>query len=298
MKKILITGSTGMLGTDLVRLFSADSQYDVYGLSRSKNSMLASSKQIIMDLALPFEPADFEVSPDVIIHTAALTDLGLCERQPELADQIHVRATRLLQTVLKKGRFFYISTDSVFDGLTGNYSENDLPNPLNVYAQTKLKGEQVILSKTENIHSTIRTNIYGFHMPFKNSLIEWAIREWKEGKKISGFSDTIFNAVYTADLARIIKFLIDENINCPLLNIGSNRAISKFDFLELLRRQLNIDPALLFANSSDDFVSTIRRPKNTSLNVDLLSSFYMPPTFENGIEECVADINAALHSSG
>jgi dTDP-4-dehydrorhamnose reductase len=286
MKKILITGSTGMLGSDLVKGFLALEQYEVYGLGRSVSPLMPLANQFVTDLALPFDTAIIDITPDVIIHTAALTDLNVCEQNPALADQIHSVASRSLAKLSGKNTLFiYISSDSIFNGEKGMYSETDAPDPLNVYALSKLKGEHAVLHENKGLTTIIRTNIYGFHLPMKNSLAEWAYREWAAGKKIYGFTDIIFNAVFTSQLVAIIHFLIDHHAVFPVLNVGSDTAISKYDFLEKFGQALRIDSNLLKPALSSDVPSTIARPKNTSLDTSLLSSFYRVPDFASGIQQ-------------
>ena len=292
MKKVLITGTTGMLGTDLVRLFGSLEKYKVFGLGRSTSSLLPKENQFKIDLTNKPEIESLNFIPDIVIHTAALTDLSLCEREPELANRVHVEASKTLARIGgKRTKFFYLSTDSVFDGKKGNYTEKDIPNPLNVYASSKLKGEIEVQNVLGDSAIILRTNIYGFHQPMQNSMVEWAYREWMLGKTISGFTDTIFNAVFTYQLAEIIEFMIDEEIVFPIINIGSDEAISKFDFLEKLRKELKIERALLTPALSATFTSPIKRPKDTSLNTTLLSTFYSVPDFESGIKDWMTNFS-------
>lgn len=289
MKKILITGTTGMLGSNLVSLFSDINKYEVFGLGRSLSHLIPKQNQIVVDLSDAALIEKLSIKPDIIIHSAALTDLNLCEVEPELANRIHVEGSRAIAKLAGEStRFFYISTDSVFDGLRGNYKEDDLPNPVNVYASTKFSGETAVKDVAKGEVTIIRTNIYGFHVPMKNSLAEWAFREWSAGRTISGFTDTIFNAVFTHQLAAIIEQMINLNFFFPILNIGSNEAISKFDFLNRFRELLNVNNALLTKALSTDFTSSIQRPKNTSLDVTLLSSFYPVPDFNKGLQDWIS----------
>lgn len=292
----MITGSTGMLGNRIIRAFLIDSRYSLIGVGRSLTALLPKQDQIQVDFSMPSGLISLEVKADVIIHTAAMTDLKLCEADSKLAYKVNVESTGELAKKIKPGgAFFYISTDSVFDGLKGNYQESDTPNPLNTYARTKLAGEQI--SRVVFPDSTIiRTNIYGFHEGMKNSLAEWAFQAWQKEQEIAGYTDVVFNAVYTGYLADVIKSMIDNQIHYPVLNVASREILSKYDFLNLFREKLGIDKGLLVATTSDHFPSLIKRPLNTSLDVSLLKSFKSVPTMIDGLDAWIRDVrNAQIH---
>lgn len=280
-----------MLGQDLVRVFSSDSSYEVFGLSRQSNSLLPKGNQFLVDLVNLQAVQSIDIVPDIVLHTAAITDLSACENNPDYAEQVHVEGSVAIAKLLKPGgKLFYISTDSVFDGEDGVYLESAQPNPGNIYAKTKLEGEKKVQLVSIGQTTIIRTNIFGFHVPIKNSLCEWALREWEAGKTIFGFTDIIFNAIYTSQLAGILKFMIDNDISMPIINIASKSSVSKFDFLDSLRRRLDVGEGLLAPALSSDFPSVVKRPRNTSLNTELLSEFYPVPAFESGIDSLASDL--------
>lgn len=292
-KKVLVTGSTGMLGNSVARCLNESGQYDIYGLSRSLNPHLPKEKQFLLDITAPLSN-QVNIVPDVIIHTAALTDLAVCEADPGLAERIHVQGSSSVAALgSRETQLFYISTDSVFNGRQGLYKENYQPEPLNVYARTKLMGELAVQDRNKGCTTIIRTNIYGFHLPMKNSLLEWAYQEWLAGKRISGFTNIIFNAVYVGQLASIIRFLIEYPVKFRILNVGSEEVQSKFDFLDSFRNLMGVDKNLLAAVESSNLQTKIARPKNTSLDTSLLSSFYSVPSFQAGVQQWIDDFKQA-----
>lgn len=286
-----------MLGASLVRFFKSKGKYDVYGLGRSQSSLLPPQHQITLDLAAADSSiVSLDFVPDYIVHTAALTDLTLCEKEPQKANLVHVDGSAAIAKLGgEETKFFYISTDSVFDGKRGNYTEHDIPHPVNEYASSKLKGELAVQRAAQGEVTILRTNIYGYHVPMRNSLAEWAYLQWAAGKAIMGFTDTIFNAVLTSQLATIIEQMIEQNTKLPLLNVGSSEAISKFEFLDRLRAQLGVNADLLQMAVSADFPSAIQRPKDTSLNTSLLSGLFQVPDFESGIKDWVESAKIDFH---
>jgi dTDP-4-dehydrorhamnose reductase len=290
MTKILLTGSTGMLGNALIRAFLPDKRYALTGMGRSRTDLLHRQEQLQVDFSQPASIRAQNIEVDVAIHTAALTDLKLCESQPDLARKVHVDASAEVAGKVKPGGLFiYISTDSVFDGRKGNYAESDVPSPLNVYASTKLKGEEVCTSVFSRT-MTLRTNIYGFHNPLRGSLAEWAYVEWRKGNTISGFTDVIFNALYVGQLADIIKTIVDKGLYQPLLNVASQEVMSKYQFLDLFRSKLELPESLVRKASSVDFPSPIQRPPDTSLDITLLKSFYNAPSIGDGLAQWIRDV--------
>lgn len=298
MIKVLVTGPTGMLGSSLIRTFITDKRYAVFGMGRSLTHLLPKGNQILVDFSQPTSVKALDIDVDIIIHTAALTDLNVCELQPELAYKINVESTGEIAAKLKAGgTMLYISTDSVFDGKKGNYTESDLPIPLNTYAQTKLEGEKVSQVKFPET-TIVRTNIYGFHEPLKNSLAEWAFQQWSVEKTISGFTDVIFNALYTGQLSKVLKFIIDNRIKFPIVNVASKQHMSKYEFLRVLKGKLGLTKNLLTPSSSDQFPSPIRRPLNTSLDISLLEKFHKPPSITEGLDQWVSEVrNAHVYNS-
>ncbi len=291
MKKILITGSNGMLGKDIVEVLPEEKDFLIYGFDKRFNLKIPKDQQIIGDLT------DFDflreeinkIKPDIIVHCAAIVNLNICEENKKAADALHCEVTNILSSFKSKStKFIYISTDSVFDGKSGDYTETDTPNPINYYAKSKLKGERIALQNNKNT-IIVRTNIYGFNYPLGNSLAEWAIKNLKQGKSINGFTDTIFNAIYTKQLARIIMYLIQSNY-IGILNIAGNEYVSKYEFLLLLAKVFNYSPDLIIKSSSNDMNFIVSRPQNTSLNISNLNNVINEiPNLNEGLNEFYKD---------
>lgn len=286
-KKLLITGHSGMLGSELVSYFNSFEDYEVFGLGRSETNLFSKERQYLYNLE-SFKSEELEGEKfDIIIHTAALTDINLCESNKKLADKLNIDASEEIAKLAKScnAKLFYISTDSVFNGIAGNYNETEMPSPLNYYAFTKYTGELKVLEFYEKNSLIIRTNIYGLNQPFRNTIAEWALKEWAKNKQINGFEDVYFNALYTGQLAKILKNLIELNVDEKILNIGSSEFISKYDFLNKLRLKFGFENALLKKSNSSEFISNIMRPLNTSLNLSKLEKILDVPTFEDGINK-------------
>ena len=292
MKRVLITGTSGMLGKDIVNVLSKNYDFDVFGFDKVANSSIEAKRQILGDLTDFYFLKDIlcEIKPEIIVHCAAIVNVDVCELNKGVADTIHYGVTNILSSFNPiSTKFIYISTDSVFDGIKGNYSESDSPNPLNYYAKSKLAGEQVGMRNNSN-SIIIRTNIYGFnYMPGK-SLVEWALNSLSKNQPITGFTDVRFNPLYTKQLAMVIYKLIELNNFNGIINIAANEQISKYDFLILLAKTFNLPLNLIRSGSVSSVQFLAPRPQNTSLNVQLMrKNFGLEFYFWEGMKELKDD---------
>ncbi len=289
MKTVLITGSSGMLGKDIFFVFNSSNKFNVFGLDKIKSEKFPNENQIIEDLTDVSSLMKIltNIKPDIIIHCAAIVNLHVCETNRHLANSLHIESTKLIANFnTKKTKLIYISTDSVFDGKRGNYIETDKTNPLNYYAQSKIFGEDE--AKKNPNHLIIRTNIFGYNIPLKESLAEWAIVNFNQENKISGFTDVIFNAIYTKHFAEILYKVIQLDAT-GTINIASVNNISKYSFLKYLGANYFNKYDLIESSLSKKINFEIKRPMNTTLNVSKLLKITNVPTVEEGIEELVKD---------
>jgi dTDP-4-dehydrorhamnose reductase len=287
---LLITGTSGMLGKDIFSIFSQKAEYNVYGVDIILNENIPVNSQFIGNLTDLLFTKDVlnTVKPDIIIHCAAIVSLDKCETDKKLAKSIHVDVTKQLANYnINKTKIIYISTDSVFDGKDGDYSETDKPNPINYYAKSKLQGEVAACVNSNNL--IIRTNIFGFNRKLGGSIAEWAIKNFMDNKMINGFTDTFFNAIYTKQLAEILLKLIQINYK-GLVNVASQNYMTKYDFLKVLAKELNVSDLLIIESTSSLINFNTPRPLNTTLNTSKLKKIVNVPKIEDGMKELVIDL--------
>ena len=293
-KKTLITGVNGMLGSFVVQRLLQTPGLDVYGAGKSdSNSCLDQGHYFKLDL-LDLEGLGKlldKLSPDIIVHCAAEVNLEICENDHVYADRIHRDVTTVLSSCDPlKTRMIYISTDSVFDGIKGNYNEQDEVLPLNYYALSKFHGEETVRKRKEN-YVILRTNIYGFKKNNGNSLFEWIAKKLSAGESITGFDDLIFNPLYIGQLAKVIGDLIASDYS-GTLNAGCDEFVSKYQFAVDIADEFGWDSSLIAKGNSDMFPAKLTRPKNTTLNTNKLKEIvgYVPP-LKQGIKQLHQDYN-------
>jgi dTDP-4-dehydrorhamnose reductase len=269
--RIGITGASGMLGTVLVSQISKS--HEVFATSRSKG---LEEKNIEWDC---FDLTDYDllniwldkIKPDLIIHCAAIVNVDLCEENVDLATALHVETTRVIVDYLNitKGRLIYISTDSVFNGeKSGSYSETDIPNPLNVYAKTKLQGEKLAQSMVNGL--ALRTNIIGWKHKGNDSFVEWMLKSLVDNQPLNLFHDVYFSPLTVEELSFIIEKIIHKPI-FGLYNCASSDNISKYDFGKKMSEIFQLSGSNINSVSVDIMNFKATRPKNMALDVSKIS---------------------------
>jgi len=287
MKKILITGCSGMLGNVLAEEFYVQNK-NIIGIDLHKPNNSIPFLQIDLTDTGATKLILEEIQPAIIIHTAAYTDLDFCERNQETTNKLHIEVTKLLCNYSnKKCKLIFISSDSVFEGTQGNYKEEDIKKPINFYAKTKDIAEEIIKATCDD-YLIVRTNIFGFHQNNGSSLVEWALNMLLAGKQINGFIDVRFNAIYTRFLSRIIRDMVELDLN-GTYHVCSKNAVSKYEFLTKLSRIFKLNVDLISPSKSSDLTTQTQRPKNTTLNTDKICSLTQLPSIEDGILELHTD---------
>ena len=193
LKKILITGSQGYLGKNLSSYLK---KYDVFGIDIVDAK---DKKYDQIDITNKKEMSKIinQIKPDVIIHTAALHNLKVCELEPKKSDQINYQPIEDMVEIINKSKldthFIFISSDYVFKGDTGHYNESDKTNPQTVYGKDKVKAENIIIKKLEK-YSIIRTAaIFGRG---GNNFFNFIVSSLKNNEVIDVYNDTFFTPTY------------------------------------------------------------------------------------------------------
>ena len=264
--KILILGSSGMLGREFVNIFKE--KHEVYGIDINDIRNLG-DKYFSINLLNELELKKFlgKKNFDIIINSVAIVDLKKCETDKKLAEDLHVNLNKNFIEYCNKNNtiYIYISTDSVFDGEIGNYKEDSIAKPLNNYAYTKFLGEKQV-EKIKN-HIIVRTNILGC-TENQNSLFKWAYENLKDNIEINGFEDVIFSPISVFRLSELINELVKINYQ-GLINVVNDTVLSKYEFLNILKEMMSSTSKI---NKVKIQNTDIIRPKNTSLNNELLHS--------------------------
>ena len=271
-----------MLGTALLRHLVG--KHKVFATSRSQGFSQQAIKWQCFDLTnttLLNKWLD-EIRPDVVIHCAAITDVDFCEVNEGVATDLHIKTTKTIANYLTQsgGRLIYISTDSVFDGEEqGAYDEEATTNPLNVYAKTKLAGEQFVRSMDNGL--VLRTNIVGW-TESKTSFAEWVIERLVSQNSLNLFHDVYFSPLHVDSLSIILGRIIVHPI-FGLYHCASRDAVSKYDFGQKIAEVLQLPSLNINKISVKEVQFKANRPKNMALNVEKIGldlGCELPKAFE------------------
>ena len=270
--KILVTGASGLLGLNLALLEMG--RHTVVGVDRSK--LAGTPFEIIKaDLLDPGTVARIleTLKPEAVIHTAANANVDLCESDPEGARRLNAEfpGELALACAQREIRLIHISTDAVFDGTKdGVYDETDQPNPLGVYARTKLAGEQAVLAANPQA-AVARVNFFGWSLSGDRSLSEFFVNHLSAGKTCNGFTDVYYCPLFVGDLAGTLVRMLEKGLS-GLYHVVGSEALSKYDFGVRIARQFGFDPSLVIPRSVEESGLKARRSHNLRLSIHKLST--------------------------
>ena len=266
MKRILITGASGMLGAELC--LSLQNNFDIYSYEKSS---ARNSKGLDITNIDEVNSAIAFVKPDIIINCAAFTNVDNAEMYKTKAREVNVVGlSNILKTCLKDVKIIHISTDYIFDGSKGNYLESSIKNPLNYYGKTKLEAENYLVGSNYN-YLILRPNVlYGNNLKSSN-FFSWVMNSLLVNKNINIVDDQLSNPAYIPDFVSVIQdsILLDYS---GISHFGSEDVISRYDFAMKICKYFNLDHKLIKSLRTSDLNQIAKRPLNTSLNCSKIES--------------------------
>ena len=266
--RAIITGAAGLIGQYLVKTASRLAPgWAVQRLSRAELELTETSK---------VEARIHALKPDLLIHCAALSRTKACEQNPDEARRINVEVTAHLAQLSQDIPFIFLSSGEVFDGKTGWYGEEDEPNPINVYGQTKLEAEQAVLRNPR--HTVVRIVLTaGTSETGDRSFVEEMCRAAKAGKDVTLYADEFRCPLPAAVIARTVWELVDRK-QPGLYHLGGSERLSRWEIGETLLPWCPELKGHLIKGSARNHVGS-PRPADLSLRCDKIQrllSFPIP----------------------
>lgn len=271
--KVLITGSNGLLGQKLVSAFIS-CKVSFLGISsgENRNPFCPNENYHSLDLTQHEKVRAFLSKERFthIIHTAAMTNVDACERNPEQCYAVnHLASSYLFQRAIKQNSHFtLLSTDFVFDGNQGNYTETDVPNPLNIYGKSKWLAEQDLIHSTYTNWAIARTIIvYGKgHQLNKSNIFSWLLQELSQGNEVSLITDHLRAPTWAEDLADGCSAIVYKNAT-GIFHLCGPECLSIYEIGLRVAEYLGVSKALIKPIDSKTLNQPATRPPKTGFNL-------------------------------
>jgi dTDP-4-dehydrorhamnose reductase len=270
-RRILITGASGLLGLNTA--VEAARAHEVIGQVNSHPLRTDAFTTLQADLLAPgaLERLLDRTRPEWVIHCAALANVDACETDPLQARQLNSEIPRRLAELVARGgaRLLHVSTDAVFDGQRGGYTEEDAPNPLGTYAQTKLDGELGVLAEDPQA-IVARVNLFGWSLSGTRSLAEFFFNKLSAGQPCMGFTDVFFCPMLANDLGHVFLEMLNAGLSGLYHAVGSE-CISKYEFGLRVARRFGLDEGLIVPKSVQEGGLKAARSPNLTLSTGKLA---------------------------
>jgi dTDP-4-dehydrorhamnose reductase len=290
--KVLITGANGLLGQHLIKVL-LHRNYQVIATSRGESR-------------LPFQPADnytyhemdvanaletFSImrleKPDVVVHAAAMTQVDDCELRPQQCERINVQGTSQILTDAEtfSSHFIFISTDFVFDGEKGNYSEEEDTKPISLYGFSKLQAESMVQTSTIPFAIVRTCLVYGNLLKgTRSNIVSWVKESLEQGKTIQVVSDQLRTPTYVEDLAKGIALIIDKKAT-GIYHIAGKDWLTPYDMAIKTAFKFQLDATKILKVDAATFKQPGRRPLKTGFVIEKARKElgYEPISFDEGL---------------
>lgn len=288
--KLLITGANGLLGQKLIEYYASDPSVEVVATAKGHNrNREGSYTYITMDVTNEAEVSSIVgmSMPDVVINTAAMTDVDKCEMEKEQCWDLNVKAVEYLIKACEGcgAKLIHLSTDFIFDGENGPYEEDDWPNPQSHYAQSKLASEK-LFENTYIKWAIVRTMlVYGIAQDMNRSnIVLWVKQNLEEGKDIKVVNDQWRTPTLAEDLAKGCALVIENNAE-GIFHISGKDTLTPYEMALETAIFFKLNPSLIEEVDGSLFRQPAKRPQRTGFILDKAREElgYEPVSFKEGL---------------
>ncbi len=267
---ILLLGASGRIASSIIKFFRLETNHKLILLSNSTDKLPRYEGYIYYNVnSLDFKEIKnicFKEKPEVIINAAGYTDVDKCETERNTAWDLNVTLAENLASISRviDSHLISFSSDYVFDGLKGPYSEDDKQNPINFYGRTKHGMENTCLFNL-NMSTVIRTNcIYGSEAKGKTDFIRWVLYKLEQGYGADIVEGQYCNPTYTEDIAVVVNKVISKR-RYGIYHAGGPDWMSRYEIAVMTARIFNLDESLLKPIRPNQLNQSARRPNKGGL---------------------------------
>jgi dTDP-4-dehydrorhamnose reductase len=292
--KVLVTGANGLLGQHLVKKL-LDAGFTVIATGRGESRLTLPTTESLRYYELDLRNHSglyqlfIDEVPDIVVHAAAMTQVDECEQQPELCSEVNAAATAHLLVIAEEySKFFiYLSTDFIFDGEKGNYSEEDRPGPLSWYGLTKLQAESMV-EISDIPWAIVRTClVYGNTINgTRRNIITWVKESLEQAKQISVVNDQVRTPTYVEDLATGILLVINRQAT-GVFHISGKDTLTPYQMALATADRLSLNRQLIREVDATSFSQPGRRPPKTGFVISKAAKElgFEPLSFEEALNK-------------
>jgi dTDP-4-dehydrorhamnose reductase len=287
--KLLVTGLNGFVAGSIIA--QARKTWEIHGVDVTEPSGLPADIQSYrIDLLDTDLISDLfrKVKPDAVIHTAAIANIDVCENNKELAWKVNVGITENLAKLCKEtgAKMVVCSTDSVFDGIKGYFTETDTPKAVNFYAETKVKAENIVLSSSEKNIVARLSLVMGLPVLGKgNSFLADTIDKLGRGEKVKFPENEIRTPIDVVTLGAALAELAGSNYG-GIVHLSGNTRINRYDMAIHIAEKLGFNSNLIESTDSNSMPGRAPRPNDASMNNSLARNLLQTPmrTLTEGLD--------------
>jgi len=290
-KKVMVTGANGLLGQKIIYLLKNRNDIDLIATGKGENRLIEKGGYKYIPLDITNENLVYNViekeAPDSIIHCAAMTNVDACELERENCWLVNVTSVKFIAQSAEKigAHLLHISTDFVFDGGSGPYSETDIPNPLHYYAESKLASEEIVQNICSKWSIARTIIVYGITDNMSRSnLVLWAKGEIEKGNQINVINDQFRSPTLAEDLAKGCVSIIDKSAY-GFYHLSGPNTYSIIDLVYQVADFYNLDKSLINPISTASLNQLAKRPLITGFDISKAKRDldYNPVDFKEGI---------------
>ena len=270
--RLVIIGGSGLVGSVLIQKIKYPTK--VYATYNSNKINLKGNNFYQMDVRDENRVNDLlkEIQPDTVINAAAKRNTRYCEENPDEAYKVNVEGTKNIVDVCKaiNAKLVFFSSDQVFDGTKGRYSEEDELNPLNTYGKQKAMAEKIIKDNLENWLILRASHVYAWS-PRSDNFVSWVIGELNSGREIQISYDQFVTPIHVDSFVDILIKLLERDKR-GIYHVGDRECLRKYDFVKMIKETFHFDKATIKPVSSEALNHDIIRPKNNCLDLSKIKN--------------------------
>jgi dTDP-4-dehydrorhamnose reductase len=290
MKRVLLIGGSGMLGSNIVVSNSAFELYPTY--LRNRITHPRASQLDISDRDSVLKRVE-TIQPEVIVHAGGMTKPTACEKEPALAHKVNVEGTAHLVEAAKGvgARFIFLSSDLVFDGSAERYDEDSPTSPLSVYGHNKVEGEERVRTGSDDFAIVRTTVMYGWSSRYTESMAEWVLRGLQEGQELSMYHDQYRQFILINDLVAALFELIEmEDPSNETTHVAGPELISRYEFAQRLAHTFGLPEAGIRSTLFDSTPQAAFTSKRLSLDTSKAARILRTPMrgIDDGLRAMIA----------